>query len=194
MAEEKKVTTYTTPILIILLVIVSFLLGTFWTRLRSLEQEEAGAGQKQAASVSQAPTGEVAPLPSTIGNFFVTEEEVCQENNKPIIYMFGASTCPHCQWEHPIFAAVTAKFSGVISLHDNMDTQDDMEVFQNYSQINQGGIPFMVLGCRYVRVGSGEASGEEEEADVLTALICRLTEGKPESVCAQVKELIEQGE
>lgn len=194
MAEEGKTKSFTTPILITLLVIASFLIGTFWTRIKSLEQE--GAGEKQAqASPAPAEEGAVlGELASTIGGFLVAEEEICQEDGKPIVYMFGASTCPHCTWEHPIFEEVTAKFANQISLHDNMDTQDDMEVFQRYSQINQGGIPFMVLGCRYVRVGSGETIGEEEEAKALTALICKLTRGEPEEVCAEVEDLIEQVE
>jgi thiol-disulfide isomerase/thioredoxin len=192
MAEEKKVTTYTTPILIVLLVIVSFLLGTAWTRVRSLEKEGAASGQSQAGSVSPAPTETGTALSSTIGNFLVTEEEACKEDGQPLVYMFASSSCPHCTWEHPIFTAVTAKFSGLIALHDNLDTQDDMDVFQNYSQINQGGIPFIILGCRYTRVGSGENLGEEKEADVLTALICKLTDSEPASLCASVQDLIDQ--
>jgi thiol-disulfide isomerase/thioredoxin len=192
MAEEGKTKSFTTPILIILLVIASFLLGTFWTRLRSLEQEGTGAGGKQTAQASPAPAEEAAPLPTTIGAFSVTEEDICTENGRPLVYMFGSSNCPHCTWEHPIFEEVTAEFTNQISLHDNMDTQDDMEVFQRYSQINQGGIPFIVLGCRYVRVGSGEAMGEEEEANVLTALICKLTDNEPGGACSGVEDLIEQ--
>ncbi len=108
--------------------------------------------------------------------------------------MFGSSSCPHCSWEHPIFEKVMAQFGNLISLHDNMDTQDDMEIFQKYSQVNQGGIPFMALGCRYLRVGSGEGIGQEEEEKVLTALICKLTDNEPEEVCSQVEDLISQVE
>ena len=38
-----------------------------------------------------------------------------------------------------------------------MGTQDDIDVFSEYLELNRGGVPFIVIGCRFVRVGSGEA-------------------------------------
>lgn len=192
MAEEKG-RTYTNLILVVLLVAASFLLGTFWTRIKSLEKTPDG-GQKGQAQTSPAPGKEevLGELTRTIGSFVISDEEVCLEDGKPLVYMFGSSGCPHCTWEHPIFEQVTAKFDNLIALHDNMDTQDDMEVFERYSQVNQGGIPFIALGCRYLRAGSGERIGEEEEERVLTALICNLTEGEPEDVCEAVEDLTNQ--
>ena len=58
-----------------------------------------------------------------------------------------------------------------------------MDIFQKYIDINGGGIPFIVLGCKYVRVGSGERAGEEAEKAALTELICELTGGQPVGVC-----------
>lgn len=189
---ERKITSFTTPILIGLLVVASFLAGMFWTRIRYLEQEKAS---EKVVQVTPTPSEEgvvLEELASTIGRFLITEDELCQEDGKPLIYMFGSSGCPHCTWEHPIFEKVTAKFADLISVHDNMDTQNDTDVFQKYSQINQGGIPFLVLGCRYVRVGSGENAGEVEEEKNLTALICKLTGGEPTEVCQEVADLVEQ--
>ena len=125
----------------------------------------------------------------TIGGFFIANESVCQENNEPLIYFFGSNSCPHCRWEHPLVEAVTKKFEGLISLHINMDSQVDQEVFEKYST---GGIPTLVFGCRYFRVGSGENSGEAEETKVLTALICKLTNNQPATVCEAVKDLVSQ--
>lgn len=189
MAEEKKIATFTTPILVGLLVVASFLAGMFWTKIKYLEQEKA---PQEMAQVTPSPQPVQEELPATIGNFLVTEDRLCQEGGKPVIYMFGSSGCPHCTWEHPIFEKVTAKFADLISVHDNMDTQDDMDVFQKYSQINRGGIPFLVLGCRYARVGSGENVGEVAEEENLTALICELTGGEPTEVCQEISDLIEQ--
>ncbi len=57
-----------------------------------------------------------------------------------------------------------------------------MEVFQKYST---GGIPTLVLGCQYYRVGSGETAGEEQEIKDLTGLICKLTNNQPAEICQE---------
>jgi thiol-disulfide isomerase/thioredoxin len=115
---------------------------------------------------------------TTIGNFIVSSDEICLEDGKPIIYFFGRTGCPACEWEYPIVANVTAKFEGCISLHDNIDSTVDSEIYNNYST---GYIPTLVLGCKYYRVGPGKSM--EQEAKVLTALICDLTGNKPVDVC-----------
>lgn len=125
----------------------------------------------------------------TIGGFSVTSDTVCKENEKPIFYFFGSNGCPHCQWEHPLVEKIVKKFEGYIAFHNNMDSQNDQDIFSKYST---GGIPTLVLGCKYFRVGSGESAGEQEESKVLTALICKLTGNQPEAVCKTVKDLIGQ--
>lgn len=125
---------------------------------------------------------------TTLGGFSVSKDEVCQENGKPIIYFFGSEGCPHCQWEHPVFEAVVERFGDYIVFHNNIDTGEDMDVFSRYST---GGIPAMVLGCRYYRVGSGARWGEEEESKNLTALVCKLTNNQPATVCSEVADLVE---
>ena len=190
---EEKARTYTTPIIMALLAVVAFLGGMYWTKMRT----PGGEGER-VAQVSPSPAlveegAVLGELASTIGRFSVIEGEICQEDGKPIVYFFGSESCPHCTWEHPIFEKVTAEFEGLIYLHNNMDElETDREIFEKYSQINQGGIPFTVLGCRYARVGSGEGFGEEKEEGYLTALICKLTDGKPAEVCEGVADLIEQ--
>jgi len=125
----------------------------------------------------------------TIGDFSVSDDEICKEEGKPAVYFFGSKSCPHCSWEHPIIQEIAAKFEGDIVFHDNMGNQENMDIFQKYST---GGVPTLVLGCKYYRVGSGENEGEETEAKNLTALICKLTGSKPSDVCDGVKDLINQ--
>ena len=126
----------------------------------------------------------------TIGDFSVkADKEVCLENGKPVVYFFGSESCPHCVWEKPIIKAVADKFSGVISFHNNVDNNTDMDIFSQYSD---GGIPTLVMGCKYYRVGSGEASGEAAETQALTALMCKLTAGQPGEVCSEVADLVSQ--
>ena len=131
------------------------------------------------------------PPKETVGGFLSKGDEICEEDGKPIIYYFGHNRCSHCVWEHPIIENVTSEFEGYISFHDNMDSDADRDVFERYST---GHIPMIVLGCEYYRIGSGMQIGEEEEAKVLTALICNLTEGRPSDLCnePEIKELMDQ--
>ena len=118
----------------------------------------------------------------TIGYFTVSGDEICLEERKPIVYFFGSEGCGYCKWEHPVFLSVTSRFGDFISLHDNMGNfSADKEIFEKYNPF--GGIPLLVLGCKYYRLGAGISIGEEQEAKVLTALICDLTDSKPVEVC-----------
>jgi len=190
---NKKNFNLTTLILVVLLVGVAFFAGMMLMKNRNLEQGKT-AGDNQAGK--NLPTAQPTPQPleSTIGGFVITkDDEVCYENEKPLIYYFGSSSCPHCSWNHPIMQAVAKKFPTQIAFHDNMDkTNQDQDVQQKYAQISQGAIPFFVFGCKYARLGSGENYGEVEEAKFLTALICKLTSSQPEKVCTPVKDLIDQ--
>jgi len=134
-------------------------------------------------------TSQKQKIVKTIGDFIISDDEICKENGKPIVYFFGSSRCPHCRWEHPIIENVTSKFKDYISFHNNLDSNADMEIFYKYST---GGIPTIVLGCKYYRVGSGERIGEEQESKVLTALICKLTGNNPIDVCTLVQDLIKE--
>ena len=128
-----------------------------------------------------------------IGNFIVSGDALCTEDETPIIYFFGGDNCGFCKWEHQIIENVTAKFTGYISFHDNMNELDtDREIFDKYSPDNS--IPTIVVGCTYYRVGAGVKIGEDQEEKVLTALICTLTNNKPEDVCTnpEIKALIDQ--
>lgn len=182
--------------LITVLVIAAGVVGFLFTR-NNLGTPTAN---KLTPTQSPLPTAEPTPnFPKTLGEFLVTDKEICEEEGKPLVYLFGSSSCPHCVWEKPIVKEVTDKFKGEISYHENIDTEKEMEVFQKYMDVNpQGYIPFLIFGCKYVRYGAGESLGEtpEEskklEKEALTAILCKLTEGKPESVCAAVKDKVSQ--
>jgi len=125
----------------------------------------------------------------TIGDFFTSKDELCLDQGKPIIYFFGSQGCPHCRWEHPIVEEVASKFKENIVFHNNMGSQEDVDVFSKYSE---GGVPTLVLGCKYYRTGSGERLGKEQESKILTALICKLTKNQPVDVCNKVQDLIDK--
>ena len=157
---------------------------------QAIDVEEFGEMVKQQKEQEENQTQESRPE-MTIGNFIVSSDEICKEDGKPIIYFFGSERCGACKWEHPVIENVTAEFEGYISFHDNMDSTADREIFDKYST---GYIPTIVLGCRYYRVGAGANMGEDQEAEVLTALICNLTDNKPIDVCtdAEIEELIKR--
>lgn len=116
------------------------------------------------------------------GSFSESQEEVCLEDGKPIVYFFGSESCSHCAWEHPIIEKVAEDFKDYISFHNNMGNEADMDIFNLFSS---GGVPTLVLGCRYYRVGSGELWGEEEEIEALNSLICQLTNNQPQEICSE---------
>jgi thiol-disulfide isomerase/thioredoxin len=133
------------------------------------------------------PEAETQPQTEAVGNFTeLTSEPVCYEDGKPIIYLFGSESCPHCKWEQPILNAVIEKFQSVVSFHDNIDSYNDQDIFSKYSS---GAIPTIVIGCKYYRIGSGESFGEgeekrkEAEEEALTELFCKTTNDQPESIC-----------
>lgn len=190
MVKMKKNLNFTTLILVVLLVGFAFFAGMMWMKNQNLEE---GNSNNQPAEGTPTVQPTQAALESTIGGFVLTGDEVCQKDNQPSIYYFGGSFCPHCQWEHPIVQKVAKKFEGLIDFHDNMDKLDqDTDIQEKYSQINQGGVPFLIFGCKYARVGSGENYGEADEEKFLTALICKLTNSQPEKVCTPVQDLIDQ--
>lgn len=200
--EKKKNFNLITLVLVILLVVVAFLGGTFWIKSKNFKRDE---GQnKDNGTVIIAPTSQPTPeiseselFQAWFKRFVITQDEICQENGKPIFYYFGASTCIHCKWEYPVLQAVTQNFQAQIVFRDNMDKlnkleSQDAEVLSKYSQINKNGIPFLILGCKYARVGSGEDYGSEKEEKFLIALTCKLTNNQPAKICATVKDLVEQ--
>jgi len=185
---NKKNFNPTTIVLVVLLVAVAFFAGMMWVK-----SQGKTAGTQQAAQGTPIAQPTPIPLESTVGGFVLTGDEVCQKDGLPSIYYFGGSFCPHCQWEHPLVQKVAKKFTGLIDFHDDMDKLDqDQDIQQKYAQINQGSVPFLVFGCRYARVGSGETYGEAEEEKFLTALICKLTNNQPEKVCSPLQDLIDQ--
>jgi len=147
-----------------------------------------------AIDMSKAVPETVQQTGETVGNFSVSDAEICKENEKASVYFFGSDACPHCKWEKPIFENVVAKFGDKLSVHKNITNKlsepmpADENVFAKYNP--GGGVPLVVLGCKYYRGGSGENLGAEQEAKVLTALICKLTDNQPNDVCGAVQDEI----
>lgn len=110
----------------------------------------------------------------------IAELDVCMENDKPMIYFFGSESCPHCAWENPTIENVIAEFGDAVDYRKRYDSEEDIDVLLKYSE---GSIPTIIIGCKYYRIGSGEALGEEAEKEALTKVICKATRGIPTSIC-----------
>lgn len=182
-------------ILIVVLALIAGVIG--YTQIKGKQAKNNVQGEVTVAPTSTPTAIPTQNYPTTVGSFFVTDKETCLEKDKPLVYFYGSSTCPHCIWEKPIIKEVTDKFKTEIVYHENIDNQKDMDVFQKYADINPGYVPFLVFGCKYVRVGAGEQLGttEEEstelEKEALTAVLCKLTGDKPASVCSSVKNKVQ---
>ncbi len=195
MAENERTSnSFSMIFLTIVLVGMSFLAGSLFSNLNKNKTAQPQPEAQNQPNNQVPTTGSVGQkvLGVTAGQFSILDNEVCEnEDGLPISYFFGSSGCPHCTWEHPIVEEVAAAFDGVVDFRVRMDSQADMDVFSEYSSLNNGSIPFLVFGCRYARVGSGERDGAEVEAQNLTALLCKLTDGQPASACASVAGITE---
>ncbi len=128
---------------------------------------------------------------ATIGGFMDIESAIIE--GTPKVYFFGTTWCPHCRWERPIFMEITEKFKDYIEFKkieiDLEQDSPDISVFNHYSP--EGRIPLLILGGKYFRIGSGETIGEEMEKQVLTAILCKITDN-PIAECKspEITELI----
>ena len=111
------------------------------------------------------------PLADVIGvNTFLEKKDskVCFEGNKPVVFLFSTTNCPHCQWIKALFDSVVKKYSGRISAyHWQLETGDNtltkvvekelpyehMAIYQRFSP--EGYVPVFVFGCKYYRIGNG---------------------------------------
>ncbi len=96
--------------------------------------------------------------------------EICREDGKPVVYLFTASWCPHCQWIKDTYDKVVEEYvaAGKIkAYHFDAETGDDLltplvetkmpeSATIAYETFNpEGSIPTFIFGCKYFRVGNG---------------------------------------
>lgn len=180
------------------LVVVAGAAGFFWTKNNLTRKSVENGGSTDGTPTSTTVAKPTPDYPKIIGNFLVTNNEICKENGKPTVYFFGSSSCSHCVWEKPIAQKVFGEFKDLISYHENFDSQNDGDVFAKYSDINPGFVPFLVLGCKYVRVGAGETLGKDDaeskklEEEALATILCKLTDSKPNNICNPLKDKVSQ--
>ena len=119
--------------------------------------------------------------------------DVCTNNDgKPVIFLFGSSLCPHCEWVGKIFDLVVMQYveDGRIEAHHyDVLTGDDLlteevetaipdDIFELYHRGDPKDlVPYLNFSCKYERVGNGyektqdTAAEGREMTDVIETLI-----------------------
>lgn len=117
------------------------------------------------------------------GTFTETDNEVCKQDNKPIIREFGTSWCPHCKWIEKTYQNVVndyVKQGKVVAYQWYVDVNDDLLTAELENSVPESeivvfkkfnprmSIPTFVFGCRFIRIGNGyedqkDLKAEEEE-------------------------------
>ena len=138
----------------------------FFLAKNNLLRENVQSGQI-TGSPTQAFSPTVTPAAEkTLGEFTVTNKDLLTENGRPAVYFYGTSTCPHCVWEKPVAKKVFSQFGSEIAYHEMFDPKNeaDFRVFQQFQEYNpEGGVPFLIIGGKYVRAGSGQNLGKTDE-------------------------------
>src|SRR4030042_3885755 len=101
MAEERKSINLTTPLLVILLVIASFLAGSFWTKTKG--SSNAVAGKQEGGKIAEASPAPQEPEEVVLGESEIAKIEsggaaVKGKEDAPItIVEFSEYECPFCK-------------------------------------------------------------------------------------------------
>jgi len=116
--------------------------------------------------------------PSSIETFEFRDGDICSEDDKPVIRMFSASWCSHCQWVADAFDSVVEMYveEGLIVAHHwDLDTKDDLLTDEDEQVVPDtekavydefgGGYPTFVFGCTYYRVGTAYEGTDDLEAE-----------------------------
>jgi len=115
--------------------------------------------------------------PSYIVNeFTITGDEVCMDDDIPIMRIYTASTCPVCEELTPVFDAAVEEYEFVVKkfqLDSDKLSSEELEILKKYNP--DGAVPAFVFGCKYVRMG--RALGAQDllfEAEEFTLVLDEL--------------------
>ena len=106
------------------------------------------------------------------------DTELCEENGKPIVYLFSTTWCPHCEWVKDTFDSWAKENSDkIVAYHWELDINDntitdavETEVPAEHTQVfnlfnPDGSVPTYVFGCRFRRIGNGFESESDLEKE-----------------------------
>ena len=131
-------------------------------------------------------------VPEGTRTFIDTGDEICMEDEKPLILEFSTTWCPHCKWIKETYSKVVneyisegkiAAYQWELDINDNILTkEEETEITAEHKKIYEkynpkGSIPTFVFGCKYTRIGNGyEAQGnldaeEREFREIIEELV-----------------------
>ncbi|MAG44642.1 hypothetical protein CL633_02010 [bacterium] len=111
---------------------------------------------------------------------YFKENEICKQDEKPVIRLFSTTWCPHCEWITETYDNIVKEYQDagkIIAHHWEVDIDDDVltpeketqipsEELAIYKEFNpRGSIPTFVFGCKYFRVGNGYEQENDLEAE-----------------------------
>lgn len=128
----------------------------------------------------------------TLSSFIETNNPICTQDGKPVVFLFTSTGCPYCNWVKDTFDKVAKEYvdaDKIVAYHWQLDLQDNlltdevegsfpnahMRVFASFNKMYT--IPTFVFGCKYYRIGTAYqySSGLEGEEDdfrqVLDAIV-----------------------
>jgi len=96
--------------------------------------------------------------------------QVCTIEGKPVIRLYSASFCPHCNWVKDTYDSIVKEYvdqNKIVAYHWQVDLKDDLltpavegsipeseaAIFQQFNP--EQTIPTFVFGCEYYRIGTG---------------------------------------
>jgi len=124
--------------------------------------------------------------------FSVTDNDICEQDGKPVIRMLSTTWCPHCNWIKSTFDKVVKEYADsgkIVAYHWQLDSEDntltdgieskvpksEIEIFNQFNPRNS--VPTFIFGCKYYRIGNGYeenndlASEEREFMNIIEILI-----------------------
>jgi thiol-disulfide isomerase/thioredoxin len=157
---------------------------TLGAKEETVAQEETQTEDQGDQQQAQTP-----PEEGTFETFTQYDTERCEEDGKPMVFLFSTTWCPHCQWISDTFDSWAKDNSDKISAyHWEVDINDDtlteeeeseipsehQEIFEKFNP--NGSIPTFVFGCEYARVGNGyEAEDDlDKERESFNAVVDKL--------------------
>ncbi len=101
--EKREITIplNTTSLLVALLVIAAFLLGSLWTRLQTLEKKVAAAPANGAVAGAQVPPAEAPPAAGEVAPLAEKDHVNGKRDARLLLIEYSDFECPFCQRFHP---------------------------------------------------------------------------------------------